>query len=85
LDWLRYQVFLLRKAIVLYLEKKERKLSMAQKKIYLLVFVLTFGGFYVWCLISGITGQSTSTLKVSTIKRPLVKHQLNQDSVRNLK
>lgn len=85
LDWLRYQVWLLQRAVVRYLERKERTLSLAQKKIYLLVFLITFGGFYLHCLVSGLTGRSSATMKVTQIKRPLVLHQLRQDSLKHLK
>jgi hypothetical protein len=85
LDWLRGQVSLLEKAMVHYLEKKEKNLSLAQKKACLVVFLVTFGGFYVHCLVSGLAGRSSPTVKVTPIKRPLVQHQLRPDSTQHFK
>ena len=91
-EWLRYKLFLGREALVRRLEKEERQLSPTRRKGYLLLFLLTFGGYSAWCLVSGIQGQGSSTIQVKPLNRPLVQHQqsqkqhqVSQDSIKDFK
>jgi len=81
--WFKVQLHLVQNSIVQYLEKKERGLTLAQKKIYFFLFILFFGGFFGYCLVSGLSGHGSSTIGITSIKRPIVQHQvIKTDSIK---
>jgi hypothetical protein len=83
LNWLKLQLETVQDSIIRFLERKEKALSQGQKKIYFFLFVFSFGGFFLFCLVSGLAGYGTPGFSVSPIKRPIVKHQaIKQDSVK---
>ncbi|RNI24116.1 hypothetical protein EFB08_17225 [Rufibacter latericius] len=83
LEWVKSQWKTLQGSLVGYLQQKERGLTLRRKKIYFFLFVFSFGGFFLYCLVSGLAGFGSSGFKVTSIKRPLVKQQMQSlDSIK---
>ncbi len=75
LDWVKSQWKTLQGSLVGYLEQKERGLTLRRKKVYFFLFVFSFGGFFLYSLVSGLAGFGSIGFGVPPLKRPLVKHQ----------
>jgi hypothetical protein len=83
LHWFKVQSHQVQKSIIQFLEKKESRLTRAQKKIYFFLFMLIFGGYFGYCLVAGLAGQGSSTVGITAIKRPVGQHQdFKTDSVK---
>lgn len=82
LQWVKIQFLQGQKSLVRYLEKKERSLSQAQKKLYFFLFVTFFGGFFLFSLVAGLVGHGRSAIRVSPIKLPLGLQQVKNDTIK---
>ncbi|WP_026461466.1 hypothetical protein [Adhaeribacter aquaticus] len=82
-QWVKEKLLQLQNNIVRYLERKEKGLTLAQKKVYFFLFIFCGGGFFLFSLVSGLAGYSQAALQVTPIKRALVQHPvLKQDSLK---